>query len=228
MTLMKSGIFAGLLAATISLTAVSTATAQEDVRDPKAKTVLEQLKAKNQGMKSVKIGFKYNMFHAEGIDETREGTLLMQGDLYKVDMAGQTIISDGKFMYTIIDDVELQINNLPDPSEQSQNWMNPKSMLNIDEKDFKYRHDGTGTDNGKAVDIIKLFPVDAGSATFHTVTLKVDKAKMQPTSIVIQSKDGNRYTLTIKSLTENPSIPADTFKVNPNASKWEDVIDLRD
>ena len=218
-----------MLAATLSIAAVLPAAAQDtDVRDPKAKSLLLELKAKNEQMKSAELDFSYNLFHEEGIDETRDGNLLMQGKQYKVDMAGQTIISDGKALYTIIDDVELQINNLPDPNDASQSWMNPQTMLNIDEKDFKYKHEGTATDGGKTVDVIKLFPVDAANATFHTVILNVDKAAMQPTSIVIKAKDGNRYTLTIKKMLPNAPVPAGSFNVNPDDSKWEDVIDLRD
>lgn len=225
MTLMKRGIFAGLMAATLSITALAPAQAQ-DVRDPKAKTILDQLKTKNEGLKSAKIEFSYNMFHSEGVDETRDGTLLMEGEKYKVQMAGQIIINDGKVLYTIIDEVELQINDIPSGDDAGQNWMNPKSMLSIDEKDFKYKHEGTDTDQGKPVDVIKLFPENASEATFHTIILKVDKAKMQPTSIIIKSKDGNQYTLSIKSLTPNATMPAGTFKVN--VDDYEDVIDLRE
>jgi outer membrane lipoprotein carrier protein len=87
-----------------------------------------------------------------------EGKFLLKGNKYKLEIAGQEIISYVKTMWTYIKDAnELHINDAPDPGEaESSGAITPVNILNMYEKGFKYKFDSEGIENWINVQIINL------------------------------------------------------------------------
>ena len=221
---MKTLNFKALLLALALAVPFVQATAQDDDHDPKAKTVLDQLREKSKSYSDVSLDFTYRLQNPDqGMDESQAGTVKLKGENYWINVAGQVIISDGKAMYTVIDEVELQINCMP---KEGEGVINPKLLLDVDEKDYKYQHHGEKSLGGATCHYIKLYPEAADDKPFHRVELYIDKANMQPKQIVIFSKDGNTYTLTIKKFAPNSGVPDSLFQINED--DYDDVIDLRE
>jgi len=204
-------------------------TAQEDknVKDPKAKVILDKLSAQNKSYKSIEAEFEYKLVNtADGIDETQSGKILFSGNKYKLNIAGQEIVSDGETMWTFIADAdEVQISEVPEEAEGDDSFLNPSSIFTLYEKGFKYTYDKEESVNGKTVDVIRLYPDNPEEKSFHTIILKVIQENTQIHSMTIKSKDGNNFTYVLKTFKPNAPINATSFKFDE--SKAGDVIDLR-
>lgn len=198
-----------------------------DVKDPKAKAILDKLSAKNKSYTSIEAEFDYKLENkADGIDETQSGKILFSGNKYRLNIAGQEIVSDGTTMWTFIADAdEVQISEVPEEGEGDESFLNPSSIFTLYEKGFKFTYDKVETINGKAVDVIRLYPENPEEKSFHTIILKVIQENTQIHSMTIKSKDGNNFTYALKTFKPNVSTNANSFKFDE--SKAGDVIDLR-
>lgn len=217
-------LFLGILITSTTLAQVESG--QEIPQDPKAKEILDALSKKTKSHKALQADFSYNLSNKEaGIDETQKGQITVQGNnKYKIKISGQEIISDGKTLWTYIkDSQEVQIDNAESGAESSA--LSPSKIFTLYEDNFKYKYHGEETIDGKLVQIIKLFPMNANDKNYHTAILRIDKSLLQIHSIIILSKDGNRYTYTIEKFTGNPAITEGFF--NFDTAKAEEVIDLR-
>lgn len=197
-------------------------------QDPKAKTILDKLKAKTESYSSIQIDFEYNMKNtSEDIDETQTGSLATKNKMYNVDIAGQNIISDGKTVWTVLPEAEeVQINDVPEDDE-SEDYISPDKLLKIWESGFKYKYDSQTTMNGSAVDVINLYPSTNDDKSFHTIKLFINKARTQIEQVIIKGKDGTDYTYKIVKFTPNKVMGEDTFMFSTSKNPDYDVIDLR-
>ena len=72
-------------------------------QDTKAKSILDKLSAKTKAYKTVKADFQFIMVNkADGTNESQSGSISIKGESYNLSISGQTIISDGKSMWTVI------------------------------------------------------------------------------------------------------------------------------
>lgn len=191
-----------------------------------AKSILDQLSNKAEQYKSMKADFSYQMLNEiDGIDDTQKGSIVTQGEKYYLKIAGQEIISDGKTMWTVINEAEeVQINNVAKENELDEAYISPTKILTLWEKGFKYKYDQSIQLNGQEHHIINLYPQKPEGKSYHTIKLFINKSKMEMSKIIIKGKDGTDFIYTIKNFKTNETIPSSTFSFNnPNY----EVIDLR-
>jgi outer membrane lipoprotein carrier protein len=111
-----------------------------------ANTVFGQTSDANAVKLLKAVGQKYSAYKTMQMDisltienqdakskETKTGKVSSKGNMFKAEMGNQTIISDGKTLWTYLKDVnEVQINNF----EQGQDIMTPNDIFKIAEKDY--------------------------------------------------------------------------------------------
>jgi outer membrane lipoprotein-sorting protein len=199
-----------------------------NAQDAKAKAILDELSAKTKAYTSIKATFSYTLENKDQkIKETQEGTITIKGNKYKLEIAKQEVICDGKAVYTVIKEAkEVQINNMPDPNATDN--INPANIFTMYEKGFKHKFDGEKAEGGKTFQIISLFPTEPKGKQYHTVKLYVDKAAKQVNKILVFSKDGNNYTYQVKTFTPNAPVDDKIFTYNSAQYPKFEVIDLRD
>lgn len=198
-------------------------------KDPKAQEILDALSKKAEGYKSFSADFEYTLINkTEGINETQAGKVTMKGKKkYKLEVAGQEIMSDGETVWTFIKDVkELQISDLPEEDEEDGNMMNPANAFHMYKKGFKYQYDGKTNIDGIQADVIKMFPTNPQGKNYHTIIVNVDNAKLELISMVVKGKDGNEYTYRLKNFTPNIAVSDADFEFDED--KADDIIDLRE
>ena len=121
---------------------------------------------------------------AAGINESQKGVLYLQGDLYKLELEEQTIISDGESNWIhLIDEEEVQITEV-DEEEES---MNPSKMFTIYQEGYKNKF-VSETSN---VYIIDLIPEESGS--FIKIELRISKKEMRIAGFTLFDKNGGSY-----------------------------------
>lgn len=188
-------------------------------QDKKAIALLNEVSEKTQSFENIKIRFEYKMLNkAQGINESLDGWLLSKGDKYKLDVAGQQIISDGKTMWTFMESVnEVQINEPMDDEE----GFNPRNFLKSWSDKFKAK---ILSESGNNV-VIELLPRE--TAAFNKVHVKVDKSIKQLTAITMFDGTGNEFVYAIRDFITNESIPESSFRFNPADHPGIEIIDLR-
>jgi outer membrane lipoprotein carrier protein len=193
------------------------------VPDKKAVTILDDLSNKTKAYKNIRIEFSYVMENkTENIKESKDGTVLLKGDKFNLDISGQNVISDGKTSWTYIKDAdEIHINNVNKDDES----ISFNKLLTNYNKDFKsklIREEKQGLIN---VYIIDLTPKKG--ETYHKVRLTINKDKMQVISAVVFDKNGSTYSYIVKKFLPDAPLSDDLFTFKTSDHPKAEVIDMR-
>jgi outer membrane lipoprotein-sorting protein len=189
-------------------------------KDPKAVALLEEVSKKAKGYKSIKVEFSYTMENTKAkINEEKTGTLWVSGDKYKMTAAGQTVICDGKTIWTYIKESnEVQVNAL----ENKDDALTPSKLLTSYNTNYKSKIIKSAD---PAIESVELIPNT--SKNFTKAILGIDKAKKQVKSFTLFDKSGNTFTYKIKTyLTDTPVTDAD-FIFDAKKFPGVEVIDMR-
>lgn len=203
-----------------SLIIVSSVLAFCQGKDPRAVALLEEVSKKAKSFKSIKVDFSYSMENTKArINEEKTGTLLVSGDKYKMSAAGQTVICDGKTIWTYLKESnEVQVNAL----ENKDDAMTPSKLLTSYNSNYKSK---IIKSSDLSMESVELIPNT--SKTFTKAILGIDKAKKQVKSFTLYDKSGNTFTYKIKSyITDTPVTDAD-FTFDTKKFPGVEVIDMR-
>ena len=177
-------------------------------QDQVAKDVLDRLSATTKSYKNMTVGFDFIFENKnQNINEKQKGILVLQEEMFRLEMEEQIIINDGESQWIYLADMnEVQIME-HDPEEQ---MMSPNKLFTIYEEGYKYTYVGTEAQKGKRLQIIDLFPEESGA--FIKVTLAVDAAKNQLHKITMHDKNGGTYAYLVTSFKSNTAIAPFIFK----------------
>ena len=193
--------------------------------DPKSKAIIDKLIAKNKTYKSFDADFSSRLVNtASKLDLKQDGNLKVKDRKFRLTLLDNTVINDGTALYTY--SKKTNEVSISDPKEMDET-LDPANLFNVYEKGFKSQYVGTGTEDGLAVETIKLFPLEPGKKAFHTVILTVDKAKMEPRKVVMKYKDGNEVTYTLKKFTPNAEMVDALFTFDKSKYPGVEVNDMR-
>lgn len=192
--------------------------------DKKAKDILSGVSSKYRSYKSMKADFSYTLENPTAkIKETQSGSIILSGVKYRLAIAGQEVICDGKTSWTYMKEAkEVQVNTV-DPAEGG---IKPNEIFTMYEKGFLYKFVDEKKVGGKIQQNIELTPTDK-SKNFFKIKLTVDKSSKQIVKSVIFEKTGNRYTYAIKEFTPNFAVNAGTFMFDAKKYPGVEVVDLR-
>ena len=190
-------------------------------QDQVAKDVLDRLSTTTKSNKNMTIGFDFIFENKnQNINEKQKGTLVLQEEMFRLEMEEQIIINDGESQWIYLADMnEVQIME-HDPEEE---MMSPNKIFTIYEEGYKYSYVGAESEKGKRLQIIDLFAKESGA--FMKVTLAVDAAKNQLHKITILDKNGGTYSYLVTSFKSNTNVAP--FNFNTVDYPGVEVIDLR-
>jgi len=185
--------------------------------------ILRQVSEKTKSFSSIKISFTYNMDNPSAkIHETETGILTVQGDKYKLDIAGQKVIADGKTSWTYIADAnEVQINSI----EEDENALTPTKLLTSYSSDYKSKLTNEITRDGRTLYVIELKP--NAEKSFTDVELQVDKELYRIMRIAIKDKSGNTFSYLVNKFETNSPVKESDFTFNEKDYPGVEVIDMR-
>jgi outer membrane lipoprotein-sorting protein len=185
--------------------------------------ILKEVSEKTKSYSSIKVNFTYNMDNPGAkVHESETGTLMVKGDKYRLDIAGQTVICDAQTTWTYIGDAnEVQINAV----DNDQSIITPTRLLTSYSEDYKSKITGEVTKNGKAQWVIELKPNTVKSVT--AVEMNIDKELMRIMRIAIQDKNGNTFTYLVNKFETNIPVKDTDFTFNAKDYPGVEVIDMR-
>jgi len=184
-----------------------------------AKAVMDRVSQKLQSYKSLKIEFTFTLENEdEPVNDSMEGTLLLAGNKYRLNVMGILALCDGEALWTVND--ELKEVNVMNPDENE--LFNPSDIFSLYDKKFTYQPVSSTPERA----IIDLIPAEKEDS-YTKIRLEILKAKDQIEEVTYFSTDGNLYIITINSLTAN--VPADERKFTFESKDFPGlkVFDLR-
>lgn len=185
--------------------------------------ILKQVSEKTKSFTTIRIAFTYNMDNPTAkVHESETGVLLVKGDKYKLDIAGQKVISDSKTSWTYISEAnEVQINSV----EEDENALTPTKLLTSYSEDYKSKLVNEVTKDGRAQYVIELKP--NAEKNFTNVEMMVDKELYRINRIAIQDKSGNTFTYIVNKWETNVAATDAEFSFDPKNFPGVEVIDMR-
>ncbi len=198
----------------------------QDRPDPEARKILKDLKEVYDGYSSLAVDFDLTLDLRDQETEVQKGSLIQQGDSYKVDVAEQVIYCNGDAIWLhLTDNNEVQINDITEDDETD--FLSPKDMLKIyDSNDFYYAITEDKKVKGNRLVTIEFKPLDTDSE-YSKMKLFVDASFRTMKKMEVFQKDGNNFILDIKKITPNKKYNKDVFTFD--ASKYPGIYieDLR-
>lgn len=200
--------------------------AQPEKNDPEAKKVLDKIRKKYEGFKTIEAGFQLTIEVPGLPKELQKGTISQEGDKFRLEMDQQVIVSDTKTTWVYLKkNNEVQINNAEPGSDNG--FLTPKELLKRYQKgDFIYGITDKTTENGKVLTQIEFKPKEKNSE-YSKLRLSIDEKAGTIQSIKAFGKDGSRYTFVVNRLVSNKTLPAGTFSFDSKKYPGVRVEDLR-
>lgn len=180
------------------------------------KATVNKLKAYN----NIEIAFDYQMINrAAGIDELMTGTGHLQGDSYKLNIAGQEMICDGTTLWTYMpDSQEVMVSSV-----DSEDGGSPLSIINAyyDNISAKFLPSG---DPSKMM--IEVSPKEKDE-NFSKLVVVTDTKTMNLKEVRLFDNNGSEFVYNITKFVTNQVLPDNFFTFNEQDYPDAEIIDMR-
>lgn len=194
------------------------------VNDTKAKAILDEVVTKSKTYESIKAEFTYRLENKSNkVTDSYNGTVLIKGDRYKLNIAGQTVIFNKNTTWTYIKSAnEVQINSM----EDNEDAVTPNRIFNGSYlKDFKPKLISESAKDGKTIQVIDLTPNKGKS--FFKVRIEIDKTLKTIVSFAVYDKNGSIYSYKINKFIPNAKLADTEFIFNAKDYPGAEINDMR-
>lgn len=182
-----------------------------------AKTLLNEVSAKVKSYNNISIDFKYVLTNlSENINQETRGSVIMQGNKYKLEILGIIKIFDGVKLYSISPEDEEVTISTEDGSDP--NSITPNKMLSFYEEGFTYQMDILQNVKGRKIQYVKLTPMDSHSEIKH-ILLGIDAGTKHIYNLIEVGKNGTKTTLTVNSFKTNEPLSKTLFTFDESKYK---------
>ena len=189
-----------------------------------AEKLLTTISKRYKAFKTIKADFNYAIeSKADKFTEKQKGTLLVKGNKFKLDIAGQTIICDNATIWTYSQEInEVQINNY-NPKE---NAIRIDDIFTMYSKGFLSTISEEKKESGKDVAIVELTPTNK-KRNYFKIKLTIDKTNQTILKSIVYDKNGTIHTYTITNQVPNFALADKTFTFDKTKYPKVEVVDLR-
>ena len=193
--------------------------------DKKAQSILNTVSVKYKTLKSIKAIFSIIIENEQDKSkDVQTGTLYLKGSKYKLQIAGQEIISDGVTRWTYVKDAnEIQVDN----QKNNNNSISPTTIFTIYEKGWQSKYSGEVKVNKVTYQQIELVPTDGNSKNVFKVKLTINKADKTISSAKIYDKNGAIQTISVEKFIPDGGNIESLYVFNKNNYPGSEIVDLR-
>jgi outer membrane lipoprotein-sorting protein len=192
--------------------------------DKRAEKLLNTVSKRYKAFKSMKADFIYAVeSKADKSTEKQKGTLLVKGNKFKLDIAGQLIICDNATLWTYTKEVnEVQVSNY-NPKEGAIRIDDIFTMYN---KGFLSKIAEEKKEGGIDIVVIELTPTNK-KKNYFKIKVTIDKTNQTILKSVVYDKSGTIHTYTITNQVPNFKLDDKTFTFDKTKYPKVEIIDLR-
>jgi len=207
------------------------AQADNKISDPVATALLKKVSERYKSFTALSSDFKLvvNRPKLKPSDDDRKftdtisGSVILQGDKFKIMLTDQQFICDGKNMWTYIPrDKEVQINYF----EESDDVFSPSKIFTLYQEGFSYQIKEKKNVGGKSLVVIEMSPINR-KVSYFKIDITIDETNLQIVESKVYEKNGTRYTYKLTKQTYNPTTDTGTFTFDPKKFPGVKVVDLR-
>lgn len=190
--------------------------AQTATAGASAEATARQLRDRYGAVRSFQADFRQT---AGG--QTLRGTIAVRGDAYRLDLGPQTLVTDGRTMWTYSrDDRQVVVQD----ADAGQIGFSVGQLFTDYLRVFRVTGASKARIGGVAHDVLSLRPRQAGSSV-QDATLFVRSADGVPTRVRVRDRNGSALAFDVSNVQLNRSMPASTFRFS--APRGTETVDLR-
>lgn len=180
------------------------------------KNAVDRLKAYN----NIEIGFDYQMKNAEaGIDEVMTGDGFLQGNAYKINIAGQDMICDGETLWTYLADSEEVMISSVDTEENSS----PLAMITSYYDNVTAKFVDNDDNSLKSIEITPI----SGDENFIKLIVVIESKTLDLKEARMFDNNGSEFVYRLTKFVTNQELPANFFTFNAQDYPDAEIIDMR-
>ncbi len=150
---------------------------------------------------NISVDFDYVLDNrSEDVTQELSGSVLLQGEMYVVNLFGSTQIYDGNNTYTIIPENEEV--NISDADVNDENTFTPSKFYSFYKSGYTYVMGEQKTLNGKKVQFITLTPIDSNSEV-ASILVGIEVGSKHIYQVIEIGNNETRTILTAKKIETN-------------------------
>lgn len=188
--------------------------------EKRATAILDATSKRYQAYSSYKAVFNYSA----GSGRAAKGEALVKGQKFKMKMADQEILTDGKLMATYMK--ESNEVTLQDYDPQEIGDLSPTKIYLAYKNGYKNTFIGETKANGRTYENVRLTPT-ASNSQISKVELKIDKENKSIKGWKIFAKGNDATTFEVTDFTPNATLADTEFVYNRKNFPGVEEIDLR-
>lgn len=179
--------------------------------DPAAEQLLRKVSEKYEAYADMKIQYVQTITNPESdLNQTLGGTLYLKGDNFRIETAGQVLMSDNEKLYIyFIEENELTIDFM-----EEDEVFKPSDIFSLYNKDFKYTQAGNLSIDNTAHTVILFTPVQKDNYDLHTIRLFINPANNAIRRAELKDKSNNLVVYDINKITPNNNLGQSFFRFN--------------
>lgn len=196
-------------------------------QDPKAKIILDDVSKATKSYKTITAEYELVVLNKDNKQtDKQKGKIQVKGSKFKLEITGNTIVCDGKSVWTHNKDAnEVSIKNF---EANNEDGIDPTKIFTMYENGYKYKYNKDEKVGAIVCSQIDLFPtVKPEKKKYHTVKLYVDKKSKQVKKLMMMMKDGGVQSYEVKSMKPNTNLTDASFVFDLKPFKADQIIDER-
>jgi len=200
---------------------------QHTLQAQTSKEILDKLSAKAKTWKTISADFTSGLVDKKAnIDRKQEGSIKLKGQKYHLNLPDYLIISDGTTVWSY--DKKGNVCTIEDLEDVKDSSFDPSDLFTIWEKDFKHEMKNTSATMGAvACYEIALYPNNPKDKPYHTITMFVDKAKLEVVKIIVKTRENTEITYAVKNFKTGSDFPDTDFSFSKAKYPGVEVVDNR-
>ncbi|MCS6933698.1 MAG: outer membrane lipoprotein carrier protein LolA [Chitinophagales bacterium] len=204
---------------------------QTTINEPEAAALLQKVSDKYKSYKNISASFRLLISRPKvkpddderKLTDTIDGTVLLEGAKFHIQMDGQQIYCDGKNVWTYIaSDKEVQVNYF----EENEESFSPSKIFSMYAEGYSYRIKEKKTVGNKPCTVVEMSPVNK-KVSYFKIDVTIDDNTQQITESKIYERNGVRYIYKITKQSYNISTSDASFTFDVKRFPGVKVVDLR-
>ena len=183
-----------------------------------AETIIRDLVNQLKSHKNVEMTFNYQISpDGKNLGDSEQGHAWLQDDAYKIEMADQQTISDGKTIWSYLIDVEeVMVSNASEGTDNT-----PLKLLTSLDESYVATLTNIDSQNNATIELANP------KGQYKRVTLKVNTMKNQLKSADIYMEDGSKVIINVEEMKYDLNLDDKFFSFDTKKHPKVDVIDMR-
>ena len=183
----------------------------QDSSEIKAKKILDIMSKEIKSLQTIKLDF-ISTLKGNGLNEKTSGSATVKGNDYYINLGDQVLINHANKSWTIIKSEKSIYESTI--TEDDEDFISPVKLLTIWEEGYNPKYIGEGTEEGKPVHVIELYPKEPKDSDIHTIQMMVNRSTNELMDVIIKSKDGTHMEYQLTKFIKNPTVSENQFKLS--------------